>query len=113
MNRNTSKTLIVITTLITAVIHLVLLNFLLGKIDIPFTLNGLGYLSLLALFLLQPAFLSGRPSLLYLAYLGFTAVTILAWFFLGDLGDPLGIITKIDEAVLLLALISHWRAKNA
>jgi hypothetical protein len=112
MSQKTSKSIIVITTLVTALIHLVLLNILLGKIDIPFTLNGLGFLTLLAVFLIQPSFIVNQRTLFTMAYLGFTTITILAWFVLGDLRDTLGIITKIDELLLILALVLHWRAEG-
>lgn len=112
MNQKNTRLIVIITALVTAFIHLVLLNIFLGKIDVPFTLNGLGYLALLAAFLYRPAFLSGRTAYLYLAFIGFTVVTILAWFFLGDLNDPLGIVTKVDEALLILALVLHWRRES-
>ena len=110
MSQKLSRTLIIVTTLVTALIHLVLLNIFLGKIDLLFTLNGLGFLVLLALFLTQPSFIANQRSLFMYGYIGFTAITILAWFILGDLGDPLGIVTKLDEAILVYALISNMRS---
>jgi hypothetical protein len=112
MGQNTYRSVITITTLITALIHLVVLNILLGGIDPLFTLNGLGYLVLLAVYLFPPGFLQGRSSLVYIAFIGFTAVTILAWVFLGDLSDPLGIFTKIVEVILLVALVLDWRRQS-
>ncbi len=112
MGRNTYRSVITIATLITALIHLVLLNILLGGIDPLFTLNGLGYLVLLAAYLFPPGFLHGRSSLVYITFIGFTAVTISAWEFLGDLTDPLGIVTKIVEVVLLVALVLDWRRES-
>jgi Na+/melibiose symporter-like transporter len=107
MNQKTSRTLIIITTLVTALIHLVLLNILLGKLDLLFTLNGLGYLALLAVFLYPPGFLAQQRRFIYLAFIGFTAVTIAAWVFLGDISDPVGVVTKLDEVVLIAALVLH------
>jgi hypothetical protein len=37
-------------------------------------------------------------------------VTIIAWLAIGDTSDPLGIFTKLDELVLLIALILHLRS---
>lgn len=114
MSQKTSRTLIIITTLVTALIHLVLLNIGMGKVDILFTLNGLGYLALLAVFLYPPAFLAQQRRLVYLAFIGFTAVTIAAWIFLGGPGkfsNPMGIFTKLDEVLLIVALVLHWRGQ--
>jgi hypothetical protein len=112
MNQKTSRSLIIITALVTALIHLVLLNILLGKLDLLFTLNGLGYLALLAVFLYPPGFLAQQRRLIYLAFIGFTAVTIAAWIFLGDLSDPVGIVTKLDEVVLIAALLLHRQSDS-
>jgi hypothetical protein len=110
MSRKALRAVILITGLITAVVHLVVLNLLLGKIDPLFTLNGLGYLGLLGAFFLDLPFLAGRRRLVTLAFIAFAAVTIVAWFVLGDLQDVLGIVTKIDEAVLILALFMDMRS---
>lgn len=110
MSRKALRVVILITGLFTAVVHLVVLNLLLGKIDPLFTLNGLGYLGLLGAFFLDLPFLAGRRRLVTLAFIAFAAVTIVAWFVLGDLQDVLGIVTKIDEAVLILALFRHMRS---
>jgi hypothetical protein len=106
MSKSGLRTGIVILSLITAVIHLVVLNFLLGSIDIPFTLNGLGYLALLFVFL-NPSLVPVGERLIHYAFIGFALVTIIAWFVLGDLTDPLGIATKIDEVILIFALWRH------
>jgi hypothetical protein len=41
--------------------------------------------------------------------MAFTAVTILAWFVFGNLGDIVGIITKVDELLLIGALWQHLK----
>jgi hypothetical protein len=110
MSRNALRVIILITGLFTAVVHLVALNLLLGKIDPLFTLNGLGYLGLLGAFFLDLPFLAERRRLVHLAFIAFAAVTIVAWFALGDFQDVLGIVTKIDEAILILALFMHMRS---
>ncbi len=106
MSQSTLRTVILVTGAITALIHLVLLN-LGGKLFPLFILNGLGYLALLGAFYFNPSIVATRRGLLHWVFMGFTAITILGWFLLGDLSDPLGIITKIDEVVLIVALWLH------
>jgi Na+/melibiose symporter-like transporter len=109
MNRSTLRTAILILGLITANVHLVVLNSLMGKLDPLFTLNGLGYLALLGAFFLNPSIVAGRRRLLSYAFMAFTAVTILAWVFLGDMGDRLAWFTKADEVLLIIALAMNLR----
>ena len=86
------KAWITVLTLATALIHLVLLNFVMlrafGRFDLLFTLNGLGYLVLLAAYLLTlPGALGDLQrryhNLIRWAFIAFTIVTILAWLALG------------------------------
>lgn len=117
MSKSTVRIVILVTGLITAIIHLVVLNisFLqdVGRPDILFTLNGLGYLGLLALFFLEPVFLLEQWDFLHYIFIGFAAITIVAFFLLGGTGfggtevDPLGYATKIDELILIIALWIH------
>ncbi len=96
---------IVLTTLITAIVHLVILN--LNGIDLMFTLNGLGYLALLAALFLPASFLRENRGLVYWAFIAFTILSILAWVVLGDKswpGGALGYLTKLDEIVLVILL---------
>ena len=89
-------------TTITALIHLVVLNVLLGQISPPFVLNGIGFFVLLYAYLNKvPA---GREGLVRFAFIAFTLVTILAWVAIGDKSDPLGWFTKAVEALLLIVL---------
>lgn len=111
MNKSTLRTIVVVAGLATAVIHL-FLNVLMGKLDILFTLNGLGYLALTGAFAFNPPALRGQRRLLHYAFMAYAAVTILAWFVLGSLGDPLGIVTKLIEAVLIWALAMHLKAEG-
>ena len=100
---------IVVFTLITAFIHMVMLNMLMRKVDLLFTLNGLGYLTLLVAYFLP--FAKKYRNLVRWAFLAFTAVTILAWIGIGDKswpGGALGYLTKLDELVLIIAL---WRER--
>ena len=77
--KGSARTGILVFGLVTALVHLVVLNVLLGGISPIFTLNGLGYLALLAAFFLNPAMLQGRRRLLHYAFIAYTAVTIVAW----------------------------------
>lgn len=95
---------IILTTVITAVIHLYI------GITLPstlFVLNGIGYLVLLAGLFLNVSIAQKYRRLIRWALIGFTAVTIVAWVAIGDKSWPsgaLGYITKFDE-ILLLALL--------
>jgi hypothetical protein len=87
------------------------LNIRLGRLDIAFTLNGLGYLALLAAMFGNLSFLHGRSTLIHYTFMGFTAITILAWFALGgDFGDALAVIDKLIEIVLLVCLWLHLKS---
>mgnify|MGYP005843816611 CR=1 FL=1 len=100
-----TKLAIVVFTLITAFIHLVVLNILMGRVDVLFTLNGLGFLGLLAVYFLP--FTRRYLILTRWALLVYTAATILAWVAIGDKSLPsgaLGYFTKLDELALLIAL---------
>jgi hypothetical protein len=112
MSSSAKRTAIVVLTLITVVVHLVLLNlpFIMGdgEIDVLFALNGLGYLVLL--YALLNDIPKGQKSLVRWVFIGYTAVTIVAWVFLNYLrghGDMLGYLTKLDEVLLIAALWSY------
>jgi hypothetical protein len=102
-----NQVVIVLLTLLTAGIHGVVLNIQMQTIDPLFTLNALGYLFLLAaLYLPIPIAKENRPLVRWL-FIGYTAVTILAWVAIGDKtwpGDALGYITKLIEVFLILML---------
>jgi hypothetical protein len=98
-------------TLITAIIHLVILNVRMGRIDPPFILNGLGYLALLAALYLPLPIAKDNRRLVRWLFIGFTIVTILAWFFISFLpsiqngyNDGIGYFTKLDELALIVLL---------
>ncbi len=111
MNRSSLRAVILVTGLITAVVHLILLNFVMGKIDPLFTLNGLGYLALLAALFLNLPIVSKQQPLVHWAFMAFAAVTIVAWIVMGRPYTLLGYLTKLDEIVLIAALYMHLRAK--
>ncbi len=110
MSKSSIRTIIILLTLITAGIHLILLNIGIlrdkGSIDILFTLNGLGYLALLGALLYN--FPAGRERLVHYAFMAFALVTIIAWLVInGDFTDPISLITKADEVLLIVFLSMH------
>lgn len=95
----TKQYVIIILTLATAFIH-----FSLAFPDVLFILNGLGYLTLLAAMYLPLPFAKDNRGLVRWVFMGFTAVTILAWIAIGNKSWPaglLGYLTKAIEVVLL------------
>lgn len=97
------NSLIILLTLIAAFVH-ILLNFLMGKFDLMFTLNGLGYLTLLAALYMEIPFAREHRKLARLALMAFTLVTLIAWGVLGDKGWWVGITTVVLEIILLILL---------
>jgi hypothetical protein len=96
---------------ITGLIHLVLLNLLMGKVDVLFTLNGLGFLALAFVFLFPIPFLKPYHRLIRWIFLGYTLITILVWVIIGDKSLPgglLGYFTKLVEVGLAYLV---WRAE--
>ena len=95
---------IMITAVITAVIHLYLgLKFS----NTLMILNGIGYLALLIGLFIQVSIAQKNRGLIRWVLMGFTAVTIIAWLAIGDKSWPsgaLGYITKLDEIILLALL---------
>ncbi len=104
-----TRWLILILGLATALVHLILLNLSLGKVDLLFTLNGLGYLVLLAAYFLPLPFAKDNRGLARWALMGFTALTIIAWVFLGRPYTTLGYVTKLIELGLIAFL---WMDKS-
>ena len=105
MSSKNLRMAIIVLTALTAVIHLYL------GISLPnplFLLNGIGYFVLLWAYLWTPPFLANRTGLIRSAFLGYTIVTIVAYFLIniGHL-DAFGIGTKIIEVLLVLALLRH------
>lgn len=94
---------IILLTIATAVIHLVL--------GIPnglfmFILNGIGYLALLvALYLPQ---LKSQQKLVRWVLIGYTAVTVLGWVFVGG-RTPIAYIDKLIEVALIALLYIEGR----
>lgn len=132
MSKANLRRVVLITGLITTLVHGVLLSAQLGELSVLFILNGLGYLGLVAAFAALPeSFLnkevrveiSGRmirigPSgttvrvALHYLFSGYTGLTILAWI-PGGTRDFMGWATKLDELILIYALFAHLRAVSA
>jgi len=104
------KKAILILGLATGLIHLVILNFLMvatgSGIDLLFTLNGLGYLVLMAAYF-NPRLVPRRTYIRWLTIV-YTLLTILAWVVVGDRGW-LGILTKLIETALVVCLFLDGR----
>jgi hypothetical protein len=102
MNRSTTRTVILITGLITAIVHLIVLN--LNELFPMFILNGLGYLVLLGLFFMNPGVVAQRRRLFHYAFIAFALATIIGFVLVGDPSNVLGWATKVDELILIIAL---------
>ncbi|MGP9536467.1 hypothetical protein ACT3SP_00545 [Brachybacterium sp. AOP43-C2-M15] len=89
---------IILTTLITAGVHL--------SFGFPlFILNGLGYLGLLVLLYAPvPALERIQPIVRYVL-IGYTVLTIVLYFVMGPPFMAVGLLTKAVEAVLVVLLI--------
>jgi hypothetical protein len=117
MSQKTVRTAILVLGLITAFVHLVVLYIVLGGLDPKFILNGLGYLVLLWAFFANPGFVRSRRVLLNYVFIGYTVVTIAAWVIVivpqfGITGDKLGLVTKLDEILLIAALAYDLRFES-
>jgi hypothetical protein len=132
MSQANLRRVVLITGLITTLVHGVLLSVQLGELSVLFILNGLGYLGLVAAFAALPeSFLdkrvrveiSGRPIsigpsvttvrvALHYLFIGYTGLTILAWIPAGT-RDLTGWAAKLDELILIYALFAHLRAEQA
>ncbi len=105
---NWKKGMILLLVLATALIHFYL-NIVMGKVDILFTLNGLGYLGLGALYLLPWQFLQPYRGGIQAALIAFTLLTIVLWIFLGQPYTTIGYIDKLIEIGLVFILIIDRR----
>lgn len=108
---NWKKWMILVLTLGTAFIHFYL-NVLLGKIDLLFTLNGFGYLGLVALYLLPWDFLQPFKMWIRVLFIGFTLLTIILWVFLGQPYTTIGYVDKLIELLLVFLLVIDSQKKR-
>ncbi|MBI3242421.1 MAG: hypothetical protein HYZ49_09025 [Chloroflexi bacterium] len=113
MSRPTLRNVIVVLTLATAAIHLYL-NFNAGKF-VPqpaFIANFIGYIALLVAFFkwVNLPFLKGREKPLWYAFMGYAALTIVAYFAVNgakSFSNPIGLADKAIEVLLIVALWLH------
>jgi hypothetical protein len=116
MSQRNLRAAILVTGLITAIVHLIVLPIrgldALEDIDYLFILNGAGYFVLLVVFFTNPQFDRGRTPLLHYAFMLYALATIVAWFILGDMNDKLAWVTKLDEVLLIAALFLDMRAEQ-
>lgn len=112
MNKQSLRTVVTITAILTALIHLYYAFAQIGPTEALgalFILNALGFLGLLLAYLGKLSFLKLSHNVITWAFIAFTAVTILAWIPMGE-RSPLAYLTKLDEVVLLIALILGRRS---
>jgi hypothetical protein len=112
MNKKSLRTIILILGGITALIHIAI-SFAFGSFDVIFLLNGLGFIGLLWAILSPPDFLKGLKSLVHWAAIVYTLITIVLFFvFNAQTGyGTLGLLTKADEVLLIIALFLHSRVE--
>ena len=122
MKRDNVRYGIIITTLVTAILHLVAAF---DKVLFPenpdplFILNGLGYLGLLGAYILPIPLFQQRHNLIRKVLIGFALLTIAAWIFIWVIqyviinGTPFfshdsiyGVPAKIAEVVLISLLLA-------
>lgn len=103
MNLNTKQWGIVILSLATAIIHFSLLFP-----DVLFILNGAGFLTLLAAYILPIQYFRQNRALIRIAFMAFTAITILAWVAIGDKSWPAGMLGYFTKAIELALLGLLW-----
>ena len=109
MSKQMLRYTILILGLITGVIHTIVLPMM-GFEWLLMPLNGLGFFVLTGLIFFDPAFLSGQRKLIIYLFMAYTLVTIVGFFVLNSASfDPIGIITKLYEVLLLIAL---WLYKD-
>jgi len=81
MNLSGKQYGIILSTLVTGLLHL----FLLTRLGLdPIALNGLGYLALLGAYFLPISFFQQRHNLVWWAFIGYTVLTFVLWIILGD-----------------------------
>lgn len=103
---NSRRYLIILLTVVTGLIHLIVLGFLFGGTQVLHILNGLGYLALIAALYFIPQ-LAGMRSLIRWALIAYAAITIILYFFLDSqpFTNPLGLATKAMEIALIVLLL--------
>ncbi len=103
---------IILTALVTAGAHLFLASHPDEDLRVWFFLNGLGYLALLVAFFLPQ--LAKFHNTIRWAFIGYTLLTIVLWFFLGSPKDgwpwdPFDTTIKVVEVALVTLLFFEGR----
>jgi hypothetical protein len=103
---NPRRYLIILLTVVTGLIHLIMLGFLFGGTQILPILNGLGYLALITALYFIPQ-LARMRSLIRWVLIGYAAITIILYFFLDaqPFTNILGLVTKAMEIALIILLL--------
>lgn len=99
---------IILLTVATALIHIVLAFQFEGGADPIFLLNGAGYLGLLGLLYLPLAPVMRYRMLVRWVLIGYTAITVLAWLFIG-VRSPVAYADKAIEVALIICLWLEWQ----
>jgi len=94
---------ILVLGLTTAFVHLILLNLFIGTIDPIYTLNGIGYLILIASYFTPQ--LAARKNYIRWLTIAYSLINIIGWFFLESEGGFLGLFTKMVEIGLIILLL--------
>ena len=117
MNKQTLRLAVIILTLITAAIHLLLgVGSLTGgdtMFGVLFLLNGIGFLVLMGGVVTNSVpVLSENKSLAHYGLMAFALITIIAYVVINgfDFG-AMGIISKVDEVLLIIATYLHLNAE--
>jgi hypothetical protein len=114
MSRSTTRVLILLTALLAAIVHLVILNINFmraqGQPDLLFTLNGLGYFAFIVAFFFRIPVVERYQGWVNWGFLIYTAVTLAAWVAIGA-RTALGFITALDEVLLIAFLWLHNRTE--
>lgn len=120
--QSNSNTPIIILSTITGIIHLGIGISLYPStgdvIDLMLLLNGIGFLTLSSIFILnfvkqKISIFDDQQKLFFSGFLGFTLITIIAYFVnwgLDAFSNPVGIITKLIEAILVYFLFNKYRS---
>lgn len=112
MSQSATRTIVIVLTLITAIVHLIVLN--LGGLQPMFIANGLGYLALLAA--LVRKFPAGQERLVHYALMAYATVTILAWYMVNGaegFSSVLGVGTKVVELLLIVFVWQDLKQTSA
>jgi hypothetical protein len=99
---------IIVLTAATALIHIWLAFQFESGVDPIFILNGAGYLGLLGLLYLPIAPLARYRTAIRWLLIAYTAVTVLAWLFVGA-RSTIAYVDKAIEIVLIACLWLEWQ----